>query len=77
MAAGGYLNDSEAAAAVSLMMSGEAAEIHTSSFLSLLALRGPSVAELTGAARAMRNSEEPKAEQQAAPKLKAFSTAHS
>jgi anthranilate phosphoribosyltransferase len=56
MAAGGYLNDSEAAAAVSLMMSGEAAEIHTSSFLSLLALRGPSVAELTGAARAMRES---------------------
>jgi len=56
MAAGEYLNDSEAAAAVGSMMSGEAAEIHTASFLSLLALRGPSVAELTGAARAMRDS---------------------
>jgi anthranilate phosphoribosyltransferase len=56
MAAGEYLNDSAAAAAVGSMMSGEAAEIHTASFLSLLALRGPSVAELTGAARAMRDS---------------------
>lgn len=33
--------------------------------------------EIEHLARAMRNSEEPKAEPQAAPKLKAFSTAHS
>ena len=56
MAGGEYLSESEAAAAVGSMMSGEAAEIHTASFLSILALRGPSVAELTGAARAMRKS---------------------
>ncbi len=54
MAAGEYLSAAESASAVGAMMAGEASEIHTSSFLSLLALRGPGVGELTGAARAMR-----------------------
>jgi anthranilate phosphoribosyltransferase len=54
MTSGAYLSAAEAAEAVGSMMCGEAGEIHTASFLSLLALRGPSVAELAGAARAMR-----------------------
>ncbi len=54
MTAGTYLGADETAEAVGAMMSGEAGEIRTASFLSLLALRGPSVAELTGAALAMR-----------------------
>lgn len=54
MAAGEFLAASESAAAVGAMMAGDAAEIHMASFLSLLALRGPSVGELAGAATAMR-----------------------
>jgi anthranilate phosphoribosyltransferase len=54
MTAGEYLSAAECADAVGAMMAGEAAEIQTASFLSLLALRGPSVGELTGAALAMR-----------------------
>lgn len=54
MAAGEFLAASESAAAVGAMMAGDAAEIHMASFLSLLALRGPSVGELAGAASAMR-----------------------
>jgi anthranilate phosphoribosyltransferase len=54
MAAGEHLNAAESANAVGAMMAGEASEIHTASFLSLIALRGPGVDELTGAARAMR-----------------------
>ena len=54
MAAGEFLTGSETAAAVGAMMAGDAGEIHMASFLSLLALRGPSVDELAGAARAMR-----------------------
>lgn len=54
MTAGEFLAESESAAAVGAMMAGDAAEIHMASFLSLLALRGPSVGELAGAASAMR-----------------------
>ncbi|HEX5279356.1 MAG TPA: anthranilate phosphoribosyltransferase [Micropepsaceae bacterium] len=54
LAAGEFLAAPESAAAVGAMMAGDAAEIHMASFLSLLALRGPSVSELTGAATAMR-----------------------
>lgn len=54
MAAGEFLTAAEAADAVGAMMAGEAAGAHMAAFLSLLALRGPSVPELSGAARAMR-----------------------
>lgn len=54
MAAGEFLTAAESAAAVGAMMAGDAAEIHMASFLSLVALRGPSVGELAGAATAMR-----------------------
>ncbi len=54
LAAGEYLAAWESAAAVGAMMAGDAADIHMASFLSLLALRGPSVDELAGAASAMR-----------------------
>src|SRR5438105_6672052 len=56
IAAGEYLSTAEAADAVGAMMAGEASETHTAAFLSLLALRGPSTNELTGAARAMRRA---------------------
>jgi anthranilate phosphoribosyltransferase len=56
LAAGEYLTAPEAADAVASMMAGEVSEIHTASFLSLLALRGPSPGELTGAAQAMRRA---------------------
>jgi len=54
MAAGEFLAASESTSAVGAMMAGDATEIHMASFLSLLALRGPSVGELAGAATAMR-----------------------
>ncbi len=59
MAAGEYLSPAESAEAVGAMMAGEASETHMASFLSLLALRGPSVGELTGAAQAMREAMTP------------------
>ena len=56
MAAGEYLSAAETADAVGSMMAGEVSELHAASFLSLLALRGPSPGELTGAAQAMRRA---------------------
>lgn len=56
MSAGQYLSAPEAADAVAAMMAGVISDMHTVSFLSMLALRGPSPGELTGAAQAMRGA---------------------
>jgi anthranilate phosphoribosyltransferase len=56
MSAGQYLSAPDTADAVAAMMAGTISEMHTASFLSMLALRGPSPAELTGAAQAMRGA---------------------
>ena len=54
MAAGEHLTATESASAFGAMMAGAVSEIRMAAFLTALALRGPSVAEITGAARAMR-----------------------
>lgn len=54
-AAGGErLAAGEAASAFSAMMSGAVSEMRMAAFLTALSVRGPSVAEIAGAARAMR-----------------------
>jgi anthranilate phosphoribosyltransferase len=56
LAAGEHLSAAEAASAFGAMMAGQVSEIRMASFLTALALRGPSIAEITGAARAMREA---------------------
>lgn len=56
LAAGEHLSAGEAANAFAAMMAGSVSEMRMASFLTALALRGPSVAEITGAARAMREA---------------------
>jgi anthranilate phosphoribosyltransferase len=56
LAAGKSLNAAESADAVGAMMAGHVSAIRMASFLTALALRGPSIAELVGAAQAMRNA---------------------
>ena len=56
LAAGEHLSASEAAAAFAAMMAGAVSEMRMASFLTALAVRGPSIAEITGAARAMREA---------------------
>jgi len=51
---GQTLNADEAASAFGEIMSGEVSQIRIAAFLTALAVRKPSVAEITGAARAMR-----------------------
>lgn len=52
--AGKPLTESEAEAAFEIIMSGEASPVQIASFLTALAVRGETVAEITGAARIMR-----------------------
>jgi len=59
LAAGERLTSEESAAAFGAMMTGGVSEARMAAFLTALALRGPSVAELTGAARAMRQAMTP------------------
>jgi anthranilate phosphoribosyltransferase len=54
LAAGERLAADEAANAFGAMMAGAVSEMRMASFLTALAVRGPTVAEITGAARAMR-----------------------
>jgi anthranilate phosphoribosyltransferase len=54
IAAGERLNAKEAASAFGAMMSGGVGEVRMAAFLTALAVRGPSVTEIAGAARAMR-----------------------
>ena len=54
IAAGGRLEANEAASAFGAMMSGGVSEMRMAAFLTALSVRGPSVAEIVGAARAMR-----------------------
>jgi len=54
LAAGEHLSAADSAAAFSAMMAGTISEMRMAAFLTALAVRGPSVAEITGAARAMR-----------------------
>jgi anthranilate phosphoribosyltransferase len=54
LAAGDRLKADESAAAFGAMMAGEVSETRMAAFLTALQVRGPSVAEITGAARAMR-----------------------
>lgn len=56
LAAGEHLSSDEAAAAFGAMMAGGVGEMRMASFLTALAVRGPSVAEIAGAARAMRHA---------------------
>ena len=56
LAAGDHLSAADAAAAFAAMMAGTVSEIRMASFLTALAVRGPSIAEITGAARAMREA---------------------
>lgn len=53
-ASGERLAAAEAASAFAAMMSGSVSEIRMAAFLTALAVRGPSVPEIVGAARAMR-----------------------
>ena len=53
-AAGERLAAAEAATAFAAMMSGRVSEMRMAAFLTALAVRGPSVPEIAGAARAMR-----------------------
>ena len=55
-AAGEHLKAAEAAAAFGAMMTGAVSEARMASFLTALAVRGPTVAEITGAAQAMRGA---------------------
>lgn len=52
--AGKSLTESEAEAAFEIIMSGDASPVQIASFLTALAVRGETVAEITGAARIMR-----------------------
>jgi anthranilate phosphoribosyltransferase len=56
LAAGEHLSASESAAAFAAMMAGTVNETRMGAFLTALAVRGPSVSEITGAARAMRDA---------------------
>jgi anthranilate phosphoribosyltransferase len=56
LAAGEHLTAAESAAAFGAMMAGAVSDMRMASFLTALAVRGPSVAEITGAARAMREA---------------------
>jgi anthranilate phosphoribosyltransferase len=56
LAAGEHLSAAEAATAFAAMMAGAVSETRMASFLTVLALRGPTIAEITGAARAMREA---------------------
>ena len=51
LASGQQLTASEAAAAFGAMMAGTVSEMRMASFLTALAVRGPTVPEITGAAR--------------------------
>lgn len=54
VATGEVLSSDDAAAAFSIIMSGTATEIELAGFLTALTVRGPAVAEIAGAASAMR-----------------------
>ena len=54
LAAGEHLSAADSAAAFAAMMAGSISEMRMASFLTALAVRGPSIAEIAGAARAMR-----------------------
>ena len=54
IAAGELLDAAQSASAFAAMMSGGVSEMRMAAFLTALAVRGPSVAEIAGAARAMR-----------------------
>ncbi len=56
LAAGGRLTAEEAADAFGAMMAGAVSEIRMASFLTALQVRGPTVPEIAGAARAMREA---------------------
>jgi anthranilate phosphoribosyltransferase len=56
LAAGERLSAEEAARAFAAMMAGGVSDMRMASFLTALAVRGPSIAEITGAARAMREA---------------------
>jgi len=56
LAAGDQLSAMESAEAFGAMMAGAVSETRMASFLTALAVRGPTVAEITGAARAMRGA---------------------
>jgi anthranilate phosphoribosyltransferase len=56
LAAGDRLTAAESADAFGAMMAGGVSEMRMASFLTALAVRGPTVAEITGAARAMREA---------------------
>ena len=56
LAAGDHLTAAESASAFGAMMAGAVSEMRMASFLTALAVRGPTVAEITGAARAMREA---------------------
>ena len=56
LAAGDQLSAGESADAFGAMMAGAVSELRMASFLTALAVRGPTVAEITGAARAMRDA---------------------
>ncbi len=59
VAGGKQLSAAEAATMFGAMMAGTVSEMRMASLLTALALRGPSVAEITGAARAMRDAMTP------------------
>lgn len=54
LAGGARLTADESATAVGAMIAGEASPVQISSFLTALALRGPSIDEIAGGARALR-----------------------
>ncbi len=56
LASGERLTASESAAAFGAMMAGAVSEMRMAAFLTALAVRGPAVPEITGAARAMREA---------------------
>jgi anthranilate phosphoribosyltransferase len=56
VASGDRLASTEAASAFGAMMSGSVSEMRMAAFLTALSVRGPSVAEIVGAARAMRSA---------------------
>src|SRR5262249_42503125 len=56
VAAGEHLSAAEASSAFGAMMAGAVSDVRMASFLTALALRGPTISEITGAARAMREA---------------------
>jgi anthranilate phosphoribosyltransferase len=56
VAAGGRLDAAEAASAFAVMIGGGVSDMRMAAFLTALSVRGPSVAEIAGAARAMRSA---------------------